>query len=136
MLVTGIDVADSAIGKARKLHASTPGLEFRQADVTEPCEGLGSFHAVLDRGCLHILPRERWQHYFENVAAWLEPGGVFLLQHKSPRETLVHLQERLERRLPPGMTLLEARPIDMIEGSAAEGIPGVLFVIRRQPGGR
>jgi len=131
MRVTGIDVSDSVLREARRRHAATPRLAFRQADVTRPCEGLGSFRAIVDRGCLHALPLERWPAYFANIAEWLEPMGVFLLQHKRPPEGVIALQERLERCLPSDMNVAEVRRIDMLEGTAADAIQGVLFVIRR-----
>lgn len=99
--------------------------------MTQQCEGLGSFRAILDRGCLHVLPPQRRPAYFGNIAEWLEPLGLFLLQHKSPPEGVIALQERLERCLPSDMNVAEVRRIDMLEGTAADTIQGVLFVIRR-----
>jgi SAM-dependent methyltransferase len=54
--VTGVDIAESAIRPATTLHAATPGLAFRTLDMTAPCDDLGPFEAIVDRGCLHVIP--------------------------------------------------------------------------------
>jgi hypothetical protein len=46
------------------------------------------------------------------------------------------VREQLRRKLPPGLGIIQDRPIDMPEAAGpGEGIPGVLVVARRVGGG-
>ena len=134
--VTGVDIAESAIRSARTRHAATPGLVFRTLDVTAPCDDLGPFEAIIDRGCLHVIPPPGRPGYFANVARWLAPGGVFLVQHRAVKQPPERVREQLRRRLSPDLEIIHDRPIDMLEAAGpGEGIPGVLVVARRVGGG-
>lgn len=134
--VTGVDIAESAIRSARTRHAATPGLVFRTLDVTAPCDDLGPFEAIIDRGCLHVIPPPGRPGYFANVARWLAPGGVFLVQHRAVKQPPDRVREQLRRRLLPDLEIIHDRPIDMLEAAGpGEGIPGVLVVARRVGGG-
>jgi cyclopropane fatty-acyl-phospholipid synthase-like methyltransferase len=133
--VTGVDIAESAIRSATMLHAATPGLAFRTLDVTAPCDDLGPFEAIVDRGCLHVIPLPGRPVYFANVARWLAPGGVFLVQHRAVKHPPERVREQLRRKLSPGLEIIHDRPIDMLEEAGpGEGIPGVLVVARRVGG--
>src|SRR5262249_7430341 len=46
----------------------------------------GTFDVIVDRGCLHCLPRARWQRYAEHAARLLAPRGALLLKQHAPGE--------------------------------------------------
>ena len=77
--VLAIDVAPAAIARARARH-DAPGLSFAVLDACAP-DGLGrTFAALLDSGCLHIVPAELRAQYRDNVLAWSVPGSRYLLR--------------------------------------------------------
>jgi len=78
--VLATDLAVSAIDRARERHAGIPGLEFRVLDACVP-DTLGrTFPAIVDSGCLHIVPRELHPAYRRNLLAWSAPGTRYFLR--------------------------------------------------------
>lgn len=132
LFVLGVDLMSAAIEKGRARYGTRDRLEFRQADATQAMPELGEFDAILDRGCLHVIPAERWPGYFQNIAAWLKPGGVFLLQFRTVKRAPEEVRQNLLKNLPPGCELLQQTPIDMFEGRIKEVKPGVQYLIRRK----
>ena len=78
--VLATDIAPSAIERARARHGGIPGLEFAVLDACGPDLLQRTFPAILDSGCLHIVPRELHPAYQRNVLGWSEPGTRFLLR--------------------------------------------------------
>jgi 2-polyprenyl-3-methyl-5-hydroxy-6-metoxy-1,4-benzoquinol methylase len=73
--VTGVDISEVQIGRARDL---VPQAEFIRADVTAVDFAPASFDAVL---CLYVLihlPLEDQPPLLRRIASWLRPGGLFL----------------------------------------------------------
>lgn len=132
MQVVGTDVSPTAIQKARQLHGAIPQLLFEQADVTQACDRFGIFDAVIDRGCLHVLPAKARPGYFHNLNCWLKPGGHMLLQHNLRKFTRDQLQADVRRHLPPTCDLIRTADIQMLEHTSTEEIPGLLLVIRKR----
>jgi SAM-dependent methyltransferase len=95
----GIDFSAAAIERARARQAEAPGrLEFRVVDITREAPGAGSFGILVDRGCLHSLPRHEAPLYVEHVAASCTSGARFLLFIKAFRGD-IDLPAREEREL-------------------------------------
>ena len=78
--VLATDVAPSAIARARERHAGIPRLEFRVLDACAPDALHRTFPAILDSGCLHIIPEELRSRYCDNVLAWSAPGTRYFLR--------------------------------------------------------
>jgi SAM-dependent methyltransferase len=127
--VLGVDYAQAAINQARALHPETHSLGFRQLDVTVPCPELGQFDAIFDRGCLHVLSDRAG--YYRNLNTWLKPGGLFVLLHHFNNYSAEKLRREVVEGLSPECTVIEETPIDMIENSQSEAIPGLLLVVRK-----
>jgi SAM-dependent methyltransferase len=132
MQVLGIDLSPTAIQKAGQLHGAIPQLVFEQADVTQACDRLGNFDAVIDRGCLHVLPAKARAAYFHNLNCWLKPGGHMLLQHYLHKFTRDQLEADVRSHLPPTCDLIRTADIQMLEHTSTEEIPGLLLVIRKR----
>lgn len=78
--VTGTDVADSAIDKARALAASEHvAVEFLQDDVLQS-RVERSFDVVFDRGCFHLFAPEQRGAYVASVSRLVAPGGTLFLK--------------------------------------------------------
>jgi 2-polyprenyl-3-methyl-5-hydroxy-6-metoxy-1,4-benzoquinol methylase len=125
----GVDFAQAAIEQACALHSTSPRLEFRTLDVTAPCDQLGQFDAILDRGCLHGISERAG--YYRNLDLWLKPGGIFLLQHHLRRYSQSRLRREVLRNSFARCSLMTEKPIEMLENLTEKGIPGVFLVVRK-----
>lgn len=78
--VTGTDLSAAAVAKATAL-AQERGVPvtFVQDDVLTSRLS-GTFEAIFDRGCFHVIDPARRGTYVETVARWLAPGGLLLLK--------------------------------------------------------
>jgi SAM-dependent methyltransferase len=73
--VTGVDVSDVQIERARQL---VPGAVFLRADATDVDFPPGSFDAVVCLYALIHLPLDRQPPLLRSIARWLRPGGWLL----------------------------------------------------------
>lgn len=77
---TGSDLSETAIARATELaRARGVRVDFVQDDVLASRLS-GSFDAVFDRGCFHVIDPARRGTYVDAVAGWLAPGGLLLLK--------------------------------------------------------
>jgi SAM-dependent methyltransferase len=82
--VTGIDFSREAIAKARSRYGQVRGLTFSVADICQSAIAPARFGALLDRGCLHVIPPGSKSDYVRNIAAAAAPAARFLLLHMVP----------------------------------------------------
>jgi SAM-dependent methyltransferase len=134
--VLGVDVSYSAIAAARE-RAGRAGavVDFRVADVLGAALD-ASFDLMLDRGCLHGLPRADWPSYVEAVTGLLAPGGHLLLKCLSEAETRDIGPHRFAphelRSLFESCFVVEAMQEARFEGSGpASEAPAALFCVLR-----
>jgi len=73
--VTGVDISDVQVRRARRL---VPEARFLRADLADVDFPAGSFAAVIALYSLIHVPRERHRSMFHKVARWLVPGEWFL----------------------------------------------------------
>ncbi|RMF85695.1 MAG: class I SAM-dependent methyltransferase [Nitrospirae bacterium] len=84
--VTASDVAEAALAGARaRAAAAGVAVRFVRDDILAT-RLTGPFEVVLDRGCFHVLPRERFGDYAAAVHRLLAPGGWLLLKCFSHEE--------------------------------------------------
>ena len=82
----GVDIARSAIQRARELNASVSStLEFQTLDICAAVPSGGPFSIIVDRGCFHRVSRDDIPNYARNVAAACTPNARFLLFVKAFR---------------------------------------------------
>ncbi len=78
--VTAVDISDTAIRLAReKAEAQGLTIAWQQDDVLATRLSR-PFDLIFDRGCFHVLPRERRPDYAHTMAGLLKPGGFFFLK--------------------------------------------------------
>jgi cyclopropane fatty-acyl-phospholipid synthase-like methyltransferase len=73
--VTGVDISDVQISRAREL---VPQANFIRADVTTVEFSPESFDAVVSFYALIHIPVQEHPALLANVATWLRPGGLFV----------------------------------------------------------
>jgi len=73
--VTGVDLSDVQIERARRL---VPGATFLRADATDVSFPTGSFDAVVSLYMFIHLPMDEQPPLIRRLAQWLRPGGVLL----------------------------------------------------------
>lgn len=73
--VTGVDISEVQISRARKL---LPQADFIRADATSLTFPEGSFDAVVSLYVLIHIPLDEQPPLLERIATWLRPGGWLL----------------------------------------------------------
>jgi cyclopropane fatty-acyl-phospholipid synthase-like methyltransferase len=81
--VTGTDLSENAIQKARKLDDK---INFLVDDILNSKLGKNSFDYVLDRGCFHVLSNDKWNQYSKKINYILDENGLFFLKCFSIKE--------------------------------------------------
>lgn len=81
--VTGTDLSENAIKKARKLDGK---INFMVDDILDSRLGKNSFDYILDRGCFHVLSNDKWNQYCKKIHYLLEENGLFFLKCFSIKE--------------------------------------------------
>lgn len=76
--VTAIDMSPNAIERAAARDVG--GVVTWVVDDVTDARVRGRFDAAHDRGCLHALDAVQRARYVAQVAAWLRPGGVWVVK--------------------------------------------------------
>src|SRR4051794_18142372 len=75
--VTGVDMTDAQLGKARHFAATMPHVTFVEGLIENPPVPAGSVDAVISNGVVNLAPDK--QQVFRAVARALRPGGRLAL---------------------------------------------------------
>ncbi|MGH7721539.1 MAG: class I SAM-dependent methyltransferase [Candidatus Dormibacteria bacterium] len=73
--VTGVDISDVQIDRARRL---VPAVTFLRGDIAEIAFPSASFDAVVSFFALIHLPVAEQPGILQRIGDWLHPGGLFL----------------------------------------------------------
>jgi 2-polyprenyl-3-methyl-5-hydroxy-6-metoxy-1,4-benzoquinol methylase len=73
--VTGVDISDVQIARARRL---VPGATFLAADIAEISFAPASFDAVCSFYSLIHLPHDEQRQLIDRIGQWLKSGGMFI----------------------------------------------------------
>jgi 2-polyprenyl-3-methyl-5-hydroxy-6-metoxy-1,4-benzoquinol methylase len=73
--VTGVDISEVQIARARQL---VPAATFLRADLADVIFAAASFDAACSFYALIHLPASDQRAVIDRVGTWLEPGGLFL----------------------------------------------------------
>lgn len=93
-MVTGADLSENAIKKARKLSGK---VNFIVDDILDSKLGNKQFDYVFDRGCFHVLPVNKRQKYVKEIKRILNDGGILFLKCFSIKETRDNGPHRFSR---------------------------------------
>jgi len=84
--VTGTDLSENAIQKARKLDGK---INFVVDDILNSRLEKNSFDYILDRGCFHVLSNDKWDRYCKQTHDILDENGLFFLKCFSIKEKML-----------------------------------------------
>lgn len=91
----GIDLAESAVERARARYSQYDNLAFKAVDITDVDElGDDKFDIMVDRGCLHTIPNTLIPAYVSNVSKLAADNARLIIFTRAFRK-----QNRLSRLL-------------------------------------
>jgi SAM-dependent methyltransferase len=130
--VTGSDLSEAAINRARQIYAKEKNVDFIEDDILNSKFKDNEFDYIFDRGCFHVLlPADR-QKYISKIKQILKDYGILFLKcfsDKEPRE------EGPYKFSPDGIRELFSQSfrIDSIKETVYQGtldpFPKALFVV-------
>jgi SAM-dependent methyltransferase len=130
--VTGSDLSEAAINRARKIYAKEKNVNFIVDDILNSNLQDNEFDYIFDRGCFHVLlPADR-QKYISKIKQILKDNGILFLKCFSDKEPR---QEGPYKFSPYEITDLfsESFRIDSIKETVYQGtldpFPKALFVV-------
>ena len=84
--VTGSDLSEAAMKRARNVYASEKNIDFIVDDILNSKLKDGEFDYIFDRGCFHVLlPTDR-QRYIIKIRQILKDNGILFLKCFSDKE--------------------------------------------------
>ena len=75
--VVAVDRSAPMLARARERFAGDPRVEVRSGDLADPLAALGGFDLIVSGFAIHHLDDSGKQQLFAEVAANLNPGGLF-----------------------------------------------------------
>jgi SAM-dependent methyltransferase len=86
--VTGSDISEAAINRAREAYASyNNNIDFIIDDILSSKINDNNFDYVFDRGCFHVMPIEKRINYIKEIKRILDEEGILFLKCFSRRES-------------------------------------------------
>lgn len=141
--VLGIDFVDAAIAQARAKAATLPPevarlVEFQVADALQPSLLQRQFGAVVDCGFFHVFEQDQRDHFTDELASTLLPGGRyyllgFAIEFPIPNTPRKVTEDELRARFTPdkGWRILELRAAEF--HSRIAPVPAISACIERLP---
>jgi SAM-dependent methyltransferase len=84
--VTGSDLSEAAIKRARTVYANEKNVNFIVGDILHSTLKENEFDYIFDRGCFHVLlPADR-QRYITKIKQILKDNGILFLKCFSDKE--------------------------------------------------
>ena len=130
--VTGSDLSEAAINRARQIYAKEKNVNFMVDDILHSKLKGNEFDYIFDRGCFHVLlPADR-QKYISKIKQILKDNGILFLKCFSDKEPR---QEGQCKFSPDGIRDLfsESFRIDSLKETVYQGtldpFPRALFVV-------
>jgi SAM-dependent methyltransferase/3-polyprenyl-4-hydroxybenzoate decarboxylase len=130
--VVATDVSDAALALARG-RGGGEGIVWLRDDIAASALA-GSFAVVVDRACLHVLPRARHAAWAAAMRRLVAPGGVLLVkthQPGAPYATAAFTRDGLAALVGDGFEAVSIEPSTIPGARVATPAPAWLGVFRR-----
>jgi SAM-dependent methyltransferase len=137
---TAVDIARAALDRAAARHRGLP-IEFIALDLCTGTLPDRSFDILIDRGCLHQIPREMVPDYVRNIASFAAPSARMILFAKAFRrgrpfgdsEELGRHSDLIRRIFAGRFELERSRAAYLNPGNPADPLPGIAYWLTRSP---
>ncbi|HEX5978924.1 MAG TPA: class I SAM-dependent methyltransferase [Nitrososphaeraceae archaeon] len=135
--VTGSDVSEAAIRRARELYVRTihnkdKGINFTVDNILNSKLKDKMFDYVFDRGCFHVLPIEKRPVYIKEINRILDDKGILFLKCfsiKEPRQEGPYKFSETEIRQLFGSEFVIISVKDTVYQGTLDPLPKALFVV-------
>jgi ubiquinone/menaquinone biosynthesis C-methylase UbiE len=133
--VTGSDVSEAAINRARKVYVHNnkdKEISFIVDDILNSKIKDKSFDYVFDRGCFHVLPIEKRPVYIREINRILNNRGILFLKCfsvKEPRQEGPYKFSEYEIRQLFGNDFVIISVKDTVYQGRLDPLPRALFVV-------
>jgi ubiquinone/menaquinone biosynthesis C-methylase UbiE len=132
--VTGSDVSEAAINRARELyvHDKDKEISFTVDDILNSKIKDKSFDYVFDRGCFHVLPIEKRPVYIREINRILDDKGILFLKCfsiKEPRQEGPYKFSEYEIKQLFGNDFVIISVKDTVYQGTLDPLPKALFVV-------
>lgn len=87
--VTGVDFSEEMLKAAREEAQEYANIRFVRADACRTGLADVAFDVVLQRALIHHLQQARWSPCFAEARRLLKPGGVLIVQDRTPEDCLL-----------------------------------------------
>jgi len=131
--VTGIDISQTAIEKAKKVSKD---VNFIVDDILDTKLPNNNFDFIFDRGCFHVLPITQLGSYIQTVNGLLKDNGLLFLKCFSTKEKNINGPNRFS---PEEMREIFQASFDILgvkdtfyQGTLEEN-PKALFIVLKKP---
>jgi len=135
--VIGSDLAEAAINRARKIHASEKSVNFIVDDILNTKLRSNEFDYIFDKGWFHVLlPRDR-KEYINKIKKILKDNGILFLKCFSDKEPMQEGPYKFSQKEIRDL-FNESFKIDSIRETVYQGtldpLPKALFVVMIKSG--
>ena len=133
--VTGSDVSEAAINRARKVYVHNnkdKEICFIVDDILNSKIKDKSFDYVFDRGCFHILPIQKRPVYIKEINRILDNRGILFLKcfsTKEPRQEVPYKFSEDEIKQLFGNDFVIISVKDSVYQGTLDPLPRALFVV-------
>ncbi len=86
--VTGSDLSEAAIKRARNVYASEKNVDFIVDDILNSKFKDNEFDYIFDRGCFHVFPPADRKKYIAKIRKILKNNGILFLKCFSNKEPM------------------------------------------------
>jgi SAM-dependent methyltransferase len=131
--VTGSDISEAAINRAREAYASyNNNIDFIIDDILSSKINDNNFDYVFDRGCFHVMPIEKRINYIKEIKRILDEEGILFLKcfsRREPREDGPYKFSEDEIRQLFGHDFVIKSVKDTVYQGTLDPLPKALFVV-------
>jgi SAM-dependent methyltransferase len=131
--VTGSDISEAAINRAREAYASyNNNIDFIIDDILSSKINDNNFDYVFDRGCFHVMPIEKRINYIKEIKRILDEEGILFLKcfsRREPREEGPYKFSEDEIRQLFGHDFVIKSVKDTVYQGTLDPLPKALFVV-------
>lgn len=131
--VTGSDISQAAIHRAREVYGSEPNVSFVVDNILHTNFKVDEYDYILDRGCFHVLHSSDRVTYVKQIKRILKADGILFLKCFSINEKREEGPYKFSKRQISEIFEKERFKVIKIKDTVYQGtldpLPAALFVV-------